>query len=71
MLTSKQIEELYSKRTKTLLTNIISPKQDLTFSQLKIYYKVLVYNALLVNDLLLRYDDETFKFKKYKYYGFY
>ena len=33
--------------------------------------KVLVYNALLVNDLLLRDDDETFKFKKYKYYGFY
>ena len=33
--------------------------------------KVLVYNALLVNDLLLRDDDEIFKFKKYEYYGFY
>lgn len=43
-LNEKQIEELYSKRTKTALTNIVSPKQDLSFSQLKIYYEEKGYN---------------------------
>ena len=28
----------FSKRTRNSLKNIVSPKQDLTFSQLKVYY---------------------------------
>lgn len=35
----KQIFNLYSKRTRTSLVNIISPLQNLTFMQLKIYYE--------------------------------
>ncbi len=38
-LTEKQIFDLYSKRTRTSLTNIISPIKKLTFAQLKIYYE--------------------------------
>jgi len=33
------INKLFRERTKNSLKNIISPKQDLTFSELKIYYK--------------------------------
>ncbi|HOO68115.1 MAG TPA: putative DNA binding domain-containing protein [Bacilli bacterium] len=33
------IKEMFRKRTKNSLRNITSPKQDLTFSDLKIYYK--------------------------------
>lgn len=32
------IDELYAKRIHTTLRNIPSPRQDLTFAQLKIYY---------------------------------
>lgn len=33
------IDELYAKRIHTTLRNIQSPRQDLTFAQLKIYYQ--------------------------------
>ncbi len=33
------INKLFRERTKNSLKNIISPKQDLTFTDLKIYYK--------------------------------
>ena len=33
------IEELFRKRVRNTLKNIVSPRQDLTFSQLKIYYE--------------------------------
>ena len=42
-LTEKQIFDLYSKRTRTSLINIISPMQDLTFTQLRIYYDEIGY----------------------------
>lgn len=42
-LTEKQIFDLYSKRTRTSLINIISPIQDLTFTQLRIYYDEIGY----------------------------
>jgi len=35
----KMIDELFSKRTRTSLRNIPSPRQDLTFEQLRIYYE--------------------------------
>lgn len=33
------IDELYSKRVHTTLRNVPAPRQDLTFTQLKIYYQ--------------------------------
>ena len=33
------IDELYSKRTHATLRNVLSPRQDLTFAQLRIYYQ--------------------------------
>lgn len=42
-LTEKQIFDLYSKRTRTSLINIISPILDLTFTQLRIYYDEIGY----------------------------
>lgn len=35
----KMIEELFSKRTRNSIGKIRSPRQDLTFEQLKIYYE--------------------------------
>ncbi len=42
-LTEKQIFDMYSKRTRTSLINIISPLKNLTFTQLKIYYEGIGY----------------------------
>jgi predicted HTH transcriptional regulator len=66
-LNEKQIEELYSKRTKTSLTNIISPKQSLTFSQLKIYYEEKRYN---INDNFLKQLDLIMDDGKYNYLAY-
>ncbi len=41
------IDDLYSKRIHTTLRNIPSPRQDLTFAQLKIYYQE---RGLTLND---------------------
>lgn len=38
-LSEKQIFNLYSKRTRTSLVNMVSPLQNLSFVQLKIYYE--------------------------------
>ncbi len=38
-LEQKEIDSLYSKKVKNTLSNMVSPKQNLTFSQLKIYYQ--------------------------------
>jgi ATP-dependent DNA helicase RecG len=37
-MNSRQIEELFAKRTRNSLSKIVSNRQDLTFEQLKIYY---------------------------------
>lgn len=66
-LNEKQIEEFYSKRTRTSLTNIISPKQNLTFSQLKIYYEEKGYN---INDNFLRQLDLIMDDGKYNYLAY-
>ena len=50
------ITDMFSRRTRNSLRNIISPRQDLTFSQLKIYYqekaKELGNNFLIQLDLI-------------------
>lgn len=38
-MTTAMIDELYAKRIHTTLRNILSPRQDLNFAQLKIYYQ--------------------------------
>ncbi len=38
-MTTAMIDDLYAKRIHTTLRNILSPRQDLSFSQLKIYYQ--------------------------------
>lgn len=38
-MSTAMIDSLYSKRTHNTLRNITSPRQDLTFAQLKIYYQ--------------------------------
>lgn len=66
-LNEKQIEELYSKRTKTLLTSIVSPTQNLAFSQLKIYYeeKGYIINDNFLKQLGLLMDDGKYNYLAY------
>lgn len=66
-LNEKQIEELYSKRTKISLTNIVSPNQNLTFSQLKIYYEEIGY---IINDNFLKQLDLIMDNGKYNYLAY-
>ena len=37
-MTNEQIEDLFARRVHNSLKNVVSPRQDLTFAQLKIYY---------------------------------
>ena len=55
------INNRVNKRTRTSLRNIVSPKQDLTFSQLKIYYEEKGFN--INNNFLKQLDDDG----KYNY----
>lgn len=38
-MSNEMINNKFNKRTRNSLKNIVSPKQDLTFTQLKIYYE--------------------------------
>lgn len=66
-LNEKQIEELYASRTKTSLKTIVSPTQDLTFSQLKIYYEEMKYkiNDNFLKQLGLIMDDGRYNYLAY------
>lgn len=66
-INEKQIEELYSKRTKTLLTNIVSPNQNLAFSQLKIYYEEKGFS---INDNFLKQLDLIMEDGRYNYLAY-
>ncbi|MFA5577045.1 MAG: RNA-binding domain-containing protein [Tissierellaceae bacterium] len=46
-MTTSLIDDLYSRRVRNSLNRILSPRQDLTFAQLKIYYEE---NGLSLND---------------------
>lgn len=50
-MSSDMINSEFSKRTRNSLKNIVSPKQDLTFSQLKIYYEE---KGFKINDNFLK-----------------
>ena len=58
------INNRVNKRTRTSLRNIVSPKQDLTFSQLKIYYEEKGFN---INNNFLKQLDLYTDEGKYNY----
>ena len=61
------IDDLYSKRIHTTLRNIPSPRQDLTFAQLKIYYQErgLELNDRFANSLELLTPDDKYNYVAY------
>lgn len=61
------IDELYAKRIHTTLRNIPSPRQDLTFAQLKIYYQErgLELNRKFANSLELLTPDGQYNYIAY------
>ena len=46
-MSQNMIDDLYSSRVRNSLNRIVSPRQDLTFAQLKIYYEE---NGLTLNE---------------------
>ncbi|MDO5845274.1 MAG: ATP-binding protein, partial [Methanocorpusculum sp.] len=83
-MTDTEIEEMFSRRVRSSLKNIISPIQELTFNQLKIYYegkgKILNDNFLqslnlLTSDGKINYagyilaDENSISIKVGKYSG--
>lgn len=61
------INNEFSKRTKNSLKNIVSPKQDLTFSQLKIYYEE---KGIKINDNFLKQLELFTEEGKYNYVAY-
>ena len=66
-MTTKQIEDLYSKRVRQSLKNIPSPHKDLTFRQLRIYYESrdLTLNDSFAKTLDLLTADEGYNYVAY------
>lgn len=66
-MTENQIAELYAKRTRNTLKNIVSYHQDLTFEQLKIYYQErgLTLNDNFARNLELLTDDGKYNYIAY------
>lgn len=66
-MTTTMIDDLYSKRIHTTLRNIPSPRQDLTFAQLKIYYQErgLELNEKFANSLELLTPDGKYNYIAY------
>ena len=50
-MTERMIEEMFARRIKNSLKEIVSPRQDLTFRQLKIHYEG---NGMILNDNFAR-----------------
>ena len=66
-MTEGQIADLYSRRTRDTLKNIVSPHQDLTFEQLRIYYqeKGLSLNGNFAKNLDLLTADGKYNYAAY------
>ena len=64
---NEMINNEFSKRTRNSLKNIVSPKQDLTFSQLKIYYEENGFsiNNNFLKQLELYTDDGKYNYNAY------
>ena len=66
-MTERMIDDMYSKRIKNTLKEIDSPRQELTFNQLKIYYEE---HGLKLNDNFLQNLDLLTNEGKYNYNAF-
>lgn len=66
-MTTAMIDDLYAKRIHTTLRNITSPRQDLKFAQLKIYYQErgLELNQQFANSLELLTPDGKYNYIAY------
>lgn len=66
-MTTDMIENLFAHRVRNSLRNIVAPRQDLTFSQLRIYYqeKKLPLNDNYLRNLELLTDDGRFNYVAY------
>lgn len=66
-MSNEMINNEFSKRTRNSLKNIVSPKQDLTFSQLKIYYeeKGFSINNNFLKQLDLYTNDGKYNYNAY------
>ena len=66
-MTERMIDDMYAKRIKNTLKEIDSPRQELTFNQLKIYYEE---HGLKLNDNYLQKLDLLTSEGKYNYNAF-
>ena len=66
-MTERMIDDMYSRRIKNTLKEIDSPRQELTFNQLKIYYEE---HGLKLNDNFLQNLDLLTNEGKYNYNAF-
>ena len=66
-MTERMINDMYAKRTKNSLKEIDSPRQKLTFNQLKIYYEE---HNIILNDNFLQNLDLLTSEGKYNYNAF-
>lgn len=66
-MSTSLIDEYYGKRIHTTLRNIISPRQDLTFAQLRIYYQERGFelNENFANSLELLTPDGKYNYVAY------
>ena len=66
-MTNEQIEDLFSRKVHNTLKNVVSPRQDLTFAQLKIYYteKGFLLNDNFIRSLDLMTDDGKYNYVAY------
>ena len=64
---TRQIEQLFSKRTRNSIGKIKSPKQDLRFQQLQIYYQSIgkLLNEQFAKNLELLTDDNQYNYVAY------
>jgi len=66
-MTQRMIETLFAKRVRNSIRKIRSPRQDLTFNQLKIYYEGTgsVLNEQFASNLEMLDDDGNFNYVAY------
>ncbi len=66
-MTMEMIDSLYSKRIRNSLGKLLSPRQDLTFKQLKIYYEENGYdlNDKFLSNLELYTEEGKFNYAAY------
>jgi predicted HTH transcriptional regulator len=66
-MTTSMIEEMYSKRTRHSLGKISSPRNDLTFNQLRIFYegKKFGITEMFLKNLELYNKDDEFNYNAY------